>query len=131
MILEILLVDDDPVGQYLHNNILTKCDFPKQLLFENGALALDYILEKKDEDILFLIFLDINMPVMNGWELLDALHKMSITAIYKVVILTSSIDSSDRGKADDYPQVFKFVEKPLSVTCIDAIKENTDLASYF
>ena len=131
MILEILLVDDDPIGQYLHNNILTKCNFPEQLMFENGALALDYILEKKDEDILFLIFLDINMPVMNGWELLEALSENCIKPAIKVVILTSSIDSSDRKKANGYPQVVKFLEKPLTESCVSQIKSNTDLSSYF
>ncbi|WP_158975430.1 response regulator [Cellulophaga sp. L1A9] len=131
MILEILLVDDDPIGQYLHNSMLNKCDVSGQKMFENGALALKYIMEKKDQEILFLIFLDINMPVMNGWELLEALNKTPSKAAFKVVILTSSIDYSDREKADQHAQVFKFVEKPLTIACVEDIKANADLASFF
>jgi CheY-like chemotaxis protein len=131
MTLEILLIDDDPIGQYLHNNVLTKCNFPAQTMFENGALALDYILEKKDQNMMFLIFLDINMPVMNGWELLEELNKSSIKAEIQVVILTSSIDLSDREKANQYAQVFKFLEKPLIASCVNQLKENANLAPYF
>ena len=60
---------------------------------------LDYILANKDKDKVFLILLDINMPVMNGWEFLDQLNTIVIKPLVKVVIVTSSIDSADKDKA--------------------------------
>tara|TARA_R110002051_G_scaffold65839_1_gene119479 strand:- start:23743 stop:24153 length:411 start_codon:yes stop_codon:yes gene_type:complete len=130
MILEILLVDDDPVVQYLHKTLLSKFNFPEQKFFSNGEFALDYILENNNQNLLFLILLDINMPVMNGWEFLEELKKHSIKSLVKVVILTSSIDNSDKDKAKSYHQVFEFMEKPLHETFICNLKSDTDLAIF-
>ena len=49
MTLEILLVDDDIVVQYLHKAVLSKCNFPEQNFFSDGQLVLDYILKNRDE----------------------------------------------------------------------------------
>ena len=130
MTLEILLVDDDIVVQYLHKTVLSKCNFPVQKLFSDGKLVLDYILENKDKDILFLILLDINMPVMNGWEFLDELKNHTIKPLLKVVIVTSSIDSSDKEKAEKYKEVFQFMEKPLQETLVCNLKNDLDLAPF-
>ena len=130
MKLEILLVDDDPVVLYLHKATFNKCNFPQQLFFENGRLVLDYILANKDKDKVFLILLDINMPVMNGWEFLDQLNTIAIKPLVKVVIVTSSIDSSDKDKAKNYEQVFEFMEKPLQEKLIFNLRNNKDLAPY-
>mgnify|MGYP003670545173 FL=1 len=130
MTLEILLVDDDIVVQYLHKAVLSKCNFPEQNFFSDGQLVLDYILKNKDEDILFLILLDINMPVMSGWEFLDELKNHTIKPLLKVVIVTSSIDSSDKEKAEKYQEVFEFMEKPLQQELVCNLKTDPDLVTY-
>ena len=128
--LQVLLVDDDPVVQYLHKTILSKFNLPEQKYFSNGELALDYILKNRDNDILFLVLLDINMPVMNGWEFLEELKNHTIKPLVKVIIVTSSIDSSDKFKARNYHQVFEFLEKPLQEDFICNLKCDEDLAVF-
>jgi len=130
MTLEILLVDDDPVVQYLHKSVLLKSNFPEQKFFSNGALVLNYILENKHEDLLLLVLLDINMPCMNGWEFLEELNNLVIKPLVKVVIVTSSINGSDRDKAKKYHHVFEFMEKPLTEERVGNLKNDTDLACF-
>lgn len=130
MTLEILLVDDDPIIQFVHKTILTNCNFPKQLFFENGRVVMDYILKNKNEDKVFLVLLDINMPVMNGWEFLEELRNTTIKPSVKVVIVTSSIDASDKEKSKNYIQVCDFMEKPLQEKLICNLRNNPDLPQF-
>ena len=67
------------------------------------------ITEKKK----YMILLDLNMPVMNGWEFLEELEKTEIASQAKVAIVTSSIDSADRKKAKEFEMVEYFLSKPL------------------
>ncbi|MBU2995270.1 response regulator [Cellulophaga baltica] len=127
---EILLVDDDPIVQFLHKSVLIECNLPDQKLFSNGELVLNYIIENKDNDTMFLILLDINMPIMNGWEFLEQLRSHVLKPILKVIIVTSSIDSVDKEKAKKYPEVFEFFEKPLENKMILALEEDDDLKSF-
>lgn len=130
MTLEILVVEDDPVVQYLHKSVLKKCSLPEQKYFYNGKLALEYILENRNKDLLYLILLDINMPIMNGWEFLEELSKHTISPQVKVVMVTSSIDGFDKERAGKYKHVFQFMEKPLIEESVSSLRNDADLASY-
>jgi CheY-like chemotaxis protein len=73
------------------------------------------------------------MPVLNGWEFLDAYmveyaHKLPHT---KVVILSSTIDPEDFARAKKYPVVTQFLSKPLSTENLSELKENEWVASFF
>ncbi|MEL7005719.1 MAG: response regulator, partial [Bacteroidota bacterium] len=85
---KILLVDDDDTYLFLTSKILehifSECEITTCL---NGQEAIDF-LEKGSPDV---IFLDINMPVMNGWEFLAELEKKNMDLEYPVFIVTSSI----------------------------------------
>jgi CheY-like chemotaxis protein len=82
-------------------------------------------LSKLNEDQIVVIFLDLNMPVMNGWEFLDKYNELYQRRKDHIVILSSSIDFLDRQKAKLYPVVYDFIEKPLSMDKIRSTFEKT------
>jgi CheY-like chemotaxis protein len=128
MSLKILIVDDDSVIILLHKEMVKRFISNDLLCFLNGKSTLDYLTEHVNEGDSFLIFLDINMPIMNGWQFLDAIQALPFSNMISVVMVTSSIDTKDRGKAKQYPQVIDFVEKPLSIKTCNQLKQLPQLA---
>ncbi|MDF2158543.1 response regulator [Algoriphagus sp. CAU 1675] len=111
----IFLVDDDPINNLINKRLLSKLDISELILeFLEGALALEKIAEVPKEQKI-MIFLDINMPVLNGWEFLDTYLKLFPDRSDKIVILSSSIDFQDRQRAREYELVSGFLEKPLTL----------------
>lgn len=112
---EVLVIDDDPGVIFLHKIIIRESGLSKQpLSFDEAMDALDYIGPKiNSKDHKFLIFLDINMPYMNGWEFLNKLSPLTNSDQVKVIMVTSSLSQSDRDKANTYDLVVDFMEKPL------------------
>lgn len=120
---EIFFIDDDAIVRMVGKKILNSIDFDKTLTqFENGKKAIEAIMERVATNQILesqgpvLILLDINMPVMDGWGFLDAFSKLDskIKSQFKISIITSSIDASDRDKAFSYPEVLDYISKPLS-----------------
>jgi len=73
-----------------------------------------------------LIFLDLNMPVMGGWEFLDHFAKEEYRALFKdckVIVLSSTIDPDDINKAKTYPMVLDFLSKPISKEMLENLKK--------
>lgn len=114
---QILLIDDDPVNNLINRKLITKI-FPDVLITDHidAGEALARIKTDFTPD---LILLDLNMPGMNGWEFLDRFNETGKKT--EVYILTSSIDPSDYKKAKRYPQVKKYIEKPLNSSKISAL----------
>lgn len=112
---EVLVIDDDPGVIFLHKIIIQESGLSKQpISFDEALEALDYIVPKiSSKDQKFLIFLDINMPYMNGWDFLNKLSPLTNTEQVKVIMVTSSLSQSDRDKANTYDLVVDFMEKPL------------------
>ena len=111
---KVLIVDDDPMMLVLHKNLIMKsgvCMEP--LTFLNGEEALHYLLEEPKGSSFYIMLLDINMPVMNGWQLLEALKELPIAALVDVAIISSSIDRKDREKAKEYDLVSCYLTKPF------------------
>ncbi len=115
-------IDDDPLNNYI-NSRTVNYHFPKvsSRVFEDAGLAIEKII-KPDERLPAVIFLDINMPQINGWEFLDQLSEVSIPS--HVYILSSSIDPSDHKKAMSYKMVKGFYSKPLEKEMIDKVISN-------
>jgi len=122
----ILLVDDDEINNFISIKLIRKAienaDIKACL---NGRFAIDQLSEiQKDhpEKLPDFILLDINMPIMNGWEFLDEYKRLNIDPLgkSKIYIISSSVFSNDISKARSYPLVRNFVSKPLSV---EKIKE--------
>ena len=71
---EIIIVDDNDLLTFLHSEIVSMAGYGENTpSFAHGKLAYDYLVERKGNEIPLLILLDINMPIMNGWDVLDVL----------------------------------------------------------
>ncbi|MBU2903264.1 MULTISPECIES: response regulator [Arenibacter] len=117
----LLQIDDDPVILFLHNKLFSKYTNSKIEQFKNGKLALDHILDNNGPDISYMLLLDINMPVMNGWELMDEICNLGLAKSISVVILTSSADYADLDKSKSYANIVHFIQKPLTKEKIEKI----------
>lgn len=111
---KVLIVDDDPVILMIHRLKVVKAGLDKEPIeFLNGKLALDYLINHHPNGKNYLVLLDINMPVMNGWEFLNALEKNRLSDQVDVAIVTSSVNHEDKIRAEGYHQVFSYLIKPL------------------
>jgi CheY-like chemotaxis protein len=124
MNLDLLLVDDDAIVLLLHTITLKSTGFhDNPVLCNNGKEALNHILQDKLFKKNYLIFLDINMPVMGGWEFLDELTKYSdLVKNTSVIIVSSSINAGDKVKAFEYSNVIDYFEKPISEKMLAELK---------
>ncbi|TRO65265.1 response regulator [Christiangramia sabulilitoris] len=105
----IYLVDDQPISNFITKKLLELEGYKGAVIdFTDPTLAFETISE--DENA--LIFLDLNMPVMNGWDFLEAFRERNIN--HRIIILTSSISKVDIEKAKEYPFVQKYMIKPLN-----------------
>lgn len=125
----ILCVDDDPITLMLCRKVIAKTTFSNEIITaQNGEEALHYFnVVKIETDTLKskkqpqLIFLDLNMPVMGGWEFLDCFSSplySDFNTTTKVVILSSTIDPEDLEKAKTYPMVIDFLSKPMTLSML-------------
>ncbi|MFD2520376.1 response regulator [Emticicia soli] len=127
MIKRLLCVDDDKITLTFIKLVVTKASFAEEIFAKmNGKEAIDYYSELSAtpiEDYPELIFLDLNMPVMNGWEFLDEFTTNYYPKFNKtrIIILSSSTTPSEKAKALNYPMVIDFLSKPLTIHALKAL----------
>lgn len=115
----ICLIDDDRIYQFTAKRILESTGLSKNILvFQNGEEAVIYLQKnsKKEDMLPDIIFLDINMPVMDGWQFLEAFQEFCEELIKPVTIymVSSSVDDYDIRKSKEYKLVSDYVIKPLN-----------------
>ena len=117
----ILLVDDDEINNFISIKLIKKALLTTEIIAcLNGKYAIDQLVDIQRKDPSKLpdyILLDINMPIMNGWEFLDEYKRLNIdpSGKTKIFIISSSVFSNDINKARSYPLVKDFISKPLNV----------------
>ena len=125
----ILLVDDDPITNYINQLLLERMGFTEEeiAVTTDGNEAVE-IVSKTNERLIenqsvLLFFLDINMPVMDGFDVLDTLNERGISHDkIMVYLLTSSKSAKDLQKADHY-NICGFIDKPLKEESVKTILE--------
>lgn len=122
----ILLVDDDDTVNFFNEFLLKELQVSEDIVIrENGQEAIGYLTDIKDQPSEFpeLIFLDINMPVMDGFEFLEAYREahMQDKTNALIVMLTTSLHPKDVERANTYPFISEYVYKPLTKDKIQSI----------
>lgn len=132
MLHKVLFVDDDPIALLLAKLVLSKNNFATiSHTASNGLEAIEFLNDpvnlqnnQMDLDKPFLIILDLNMPVMDGWEFLEEFSKKHLEnySNVKIILLSSSIDPEDINRSKNYPNVLDFLSKPFTKDMAEEIK---------
>ncbi len=122
--IHVLLIDDNKIDNYIAKHNITKSKIAKKIDIHTSAIdALEYLepLKSNPEEFPDIIFLDIQMPEMNGFGFLEEFKKYpeAIHAQCKIIMLTSSNDPEDIKHSLQYPFVKKFFTKPLLLNMLE------------
>lgn len=111
------LIDDDKLSIRLMSMLISKNNFCEEIIsFHNPLTALEELkINASDPSRLpDVILLDLNMPVLDGWQFLDEFQLISFAKKIIVFIVSSSIDPYDLEKTKDYPIIKNYIIKPLT-----------------
>jgi len=128
--INLLVIDDDDINIFIIKKIVEKTGYEAQMVAKtNGQLAIDYLKEliNTKQPFPHLILIDINMPVLNGWEFLESYEKLGITENVDMYMLSSSVYENDIEKAKTYKTVKGFISKPLSIERLIELFEGKDI----
>ena len=124
------IIDDDPIFIYGTKRIMNEVSFSEEIIvYHDGQEALDGLtaITDRGEELPAVIFVDLNMPVMNGWEFLEAFltipnHNREKVIVY---IISSSIDPRDLDRIKNYPVVDQYILKPITTEALEDVLRNT------
>lgn len=118
----VCVIEDNPIDVLLIEQAITHSNFAREILvFEGPEMALNWFksLNPETDQIPEVIFLDLNMPKYNGFELIDKMSQEVNPSIFKKCqfsILTSSSDPNDVIKSNTYKNVMAYITKPIEYT---------------
>ncbi|MEC8884267.1 MAG: response regulator [Bacteroidota bacterium] len=119
---EVLIVDDDKTICLIHKYLLKTVHNIEPRFYTCAGDALKCIADSPNSSK-YIIYLDINMPVLNGWDFLERLYQFKNKERFSVILVTSSIDAVDKSKAKDYDLVQGYIEKPLNKPKISTLDQ--------
>ncbi len=122
---KLAVVDDDDVFHWIIQKHIERIDLPIEVLsFYNGDEIFDFVADV-DKVLPDIVFLDLNMPICNGWGFLDRFSKIhpQMQNGMEIYIVSSSIDPEDINRAENYEFVKDFVSKPLTEEFIRSVIE--------
>lgn len=116
MLDEIVLIDDDSITNKINQKIIRQFlpNTPIQV-FENGEAGLSYLINKQDDNLKTLVFLDLQMPVMTGFEFLN-IYENAIAhqhPPFTICLLSSEVEDTKQYCLKAYPSVLDYMNKPL------------------
>jgi two-component system, CitB family, response regulator MalR len=118
----ILLVDDDKVSLLISKNVIQTFspsdEFAEILTRDRPMDGLVLVQEYLSTDRDLFILLDINIPILSGWDFLDRLQELDPSERISVIMLTSSVSELDKGRAKAYSRVLDFFSKPLDESLV-------------
>jgi CheY-like chemotaxis protein len=123
----VMLVDDNDTDNFISKRIIEITKFSSRVEVKNsGKSALDYLRENQNtiENLPNIVFLDINMPIVDGFVFLYEFDKFNelVKNKCKIIILSSSDNKRDIDKIVNNNHVIKFITKPLTESALDEIR---------
>lgn len=129
---QIVLIDDDYATNFYHEIVVTDSGVVEdQLFFSSTVEALKYFKEqekKTDKLLPEIIFLDINLPQMTGWEFLEEFKDLDLTPMPTVIMLSTSMNPLDKIKAEQNPIVLELIDKPLTADYLVNLKNKLQVS---
>jgi CheY-like chemotaxis protein len=128
----ILLVDDDEAVNYFNKKLIVKSGLEGTIMsLYNGAEGIREVMnlnETLDNDDVVVVFLDINMPILNGWGFLENFNTIKYALNFKteIYLLTSSVNPDEKKKADENNLVKQYISKPLTMEKLSEIKQSCE-----
>ena len=118
--LSILLVDDDDIYQFISSRAIESTGFAQKInTFSNGEDAVEYLKNnlQNNSTLPDIIFLDVNMPYMNGWEFLEAFNSIApmLSKPIFIYMVSSSLDEKDIDRSKEFSTVSEYIVKPLAL----------------
>lgn len=124
----VMLVDDNDTDNFIHKRVIELTGFANKIIVKNsGKSALEFLQANQDtlENLPDIIFLDINMPIVDGFVFLFEYENFpdELKNKCKVVILSSSDNKKDIDRIVDNEYVINFITKPLSEEALEDLKK--------
>jgi len=116
---KVFIIDDDPIHQRIAQIMITKHQiFDEYISFTEASKALEFLVSNNEVEELLpdVILLDLNMPVIDGWDFLEKFDKIKSDAVkmIRIFIVSSSVDEKDISRSQSYSSVKGFISKPLT-----------------
>ena len=118
------VIDDDPIFVFGVKKVMDMVDFCHRLLvFSNGQEALDNFknMISSNSDFPDVILLDLNMPILDGWQFLEQFTQIPFCKKFTLYIASSSVDPEDTLRAESYEIVKDYINKPISLNKLKTI----------